>query len=175
MLWDEKLKKTFCCYNCLDLYHAQSFFLVFVTCFPTSLQQELGKQVTHTLKKKSPGKSRQLQQQNTISPQKNRPLGPVHLDWKSDKLDYLRSPSQQKKNFIFLASKKLLAPLRSGIGTCSVFCHSFSVSPNVSCNKNGVFFYSWQLVQYCRKRFVFVDLLGKLLNSMRILEHKVTY
>ena len=26
MLWDEKLKKTFCCYNCLDLYHAQSFF-----------------------------------------------------------------------------------------------------------------------------------------------------
>ena len=50
MLWDEKLKKTFCCYNCLDLYHAQSFFLVFVTCFPSSLEQELGKQVTHTWK-----------------------------------------------------------------------------------------------------------------------------
>ena len=35
MLWDEKLKKnTFCCYKCLDLYHAKTFFLVFVTCFP---------------------------------------------------------------------------------------------------------------------------------------------
>ena len=36
----EKLRKTFCCYNCLDLYHAQSFFQVFVTCFPSSLKQE---------------------------------------------------------------------------------------------------------------------------------------
>ena len=30
----EKLRKTFCCYNCLDLYHAQSFFQVFVTFSP---------------------------------------------------------------------------------------------------------------------------------------------
>ena len=36
----EKLRKTFCCYNCLDLYHAQSFFQVFVTCFPSSLKQK---------------------------------------------------------------------------------------------------------------------------------------
>jgi hypothetical protein len=36
----EKLRKTFCCYNCLDLYHAQSFFQVFVTFFPSSLKQE---------------------------------------------------------------------------------------------------------------------------------------
>ena len=86
---DEKLKKTFCCYNCLDLYHTQSFFPVFVTCFPSSLEQEqclekvtnsrpsasnlhnlfstllscsqeLGKQVTHTWKNFSHGKSRQL-------------------------------------------------------------------------------------------------------------------
>ena len=35
-----KIKKTFCCYNCLDLCHAQSFFLVFITCFPSSLEQE---------------------------------------------------------------------------------------------------------------------------------------
>ena len=33
--------------------------------------------------------------------------------------------------FIFLASKKLLAPQRGRIGTGSVFCHSFSVSPGV--------------------------------------------
>ena len=91
----EKLRKTFCCYNCLDLYHAQSFFQVFVTCFPSSLKQEqclekvtnsrptasnlhnlfstqyscsqeLGKKVTHTWKNFSHGKSRQLQQQNSI-------------------------------------------------------------------------------------------------------------
>ena len=38
---DEKSKKqTFCCYNCLDLYHTQSFFPVFVTYFPSSLEQE---------------------------------------------------------------------------------------------------------------------------------------
>ena len=30
----------FCCYNCLDLYHAQSFFPVFFICFPSSLEQE---------------------------------------------------------------------------------------------------------------------------------------
>ena len=88
----EKLRKTFCCYNFLDLYHAQSFFQVFVTCFPSSLKQEqclekvtnsrptasnlfstqyscsqeLGKKVTHTWKNFSHGKSRQLQQRNTI-------------------------------------------------------------------------------------------------------------
>ena len=39
-LWEEKLKKTFSCYNCLDLYHAQSVFLVFVTYFSSSLEQE---------------------------------------------------------------------------------------------------------------------------------------
>ena len=69
---------------------------------------------------------------SSFSPKKIRPLGPVHLDWISDKLDYLRSPRKQILFFfIFLASKKLLAPLRSRIGTGSVFCHSFSVSPGV--------------------------------------------
>ena len=29
---------------------------------------------------------------STFSPQKIKPLGTVHLDWISDKLDYLRSP-----------------------------------------------------------------------------------
>ena len=45
----------------------------------------------------------------------------------------------KKMFFILSASKKLLAPLRSGIGTCSVFCHSFSVSPNVvlTCSEIG--------------------------------------
>jgi hypothetical protein len=85
----EKLRKTFCCYNCLDLYHAQSFFQVFVNCFPSSLKQEyclkkitnsrptasnlhnlfstqyfcsqeLGKKVTHAWKNLSHGKYRQL-------------------------------------------------------------------------------------------------------------------
>ena len=61
---------------------------------------------------------------STFSPQKIRPFGPVYLDWISD---------IQASNFffIFLALKKLLAPLRSRIGTSSVFCHSFSVSPGV--------------------------------------------
>ena len=31
----------------------------------------------------------------------------------------------------FLALKKVLAALESGIGTCSVFCHSFSFQNNV--------------------------------------------
>ena len=38
----QKIKeKTFRCYNCLDLYYAQTFFLVFVSYFPSSLYQEL--------------------------------------------------------------------------------------------------------------------------------------
>ena len=34
------LEIVFCCYNCLDLYHAQSFYPVFFICFPSSLEQE---------------------------------------------------------------------------------------------------------------------------------------
>ena len=85
---DKKHKKPYC-YNCLDLYHTQSFFPVFVACFPSSLEpeqclekdtnswpsasnlhnlfstlfscsQELGKQVNHTWKNFSLGKSRKL-------------------------------------------------------------------------------------------------------------------
>ena len=37
---NQKKRKTFCCYNCLDLNHAQSFLPVFVNCFPQSLEQE---------------------------------------------------------------------------------------------------------------------------------------
>ena len=40
MQFKKKLRKTFCCYNCLDFQHAQIFFQVFVTCFPSSLKQE---------------------------------------------------------------------------------------------------------------------------------------
>ena len=43
---------------------------------------------------------------STFSPPKIRPLGPVHLDWISDKLDYLRSPSWQKKNSHFFSIEK---------------------------------------------------------------------
>ena len=53
----------------VDLYQAQSFFLVFVACFPSSLEKEQClEKVTnfHTWKKKFHDKSRQLQQQNTI-------------------------------------------------------------------------------------------------------------
>ena len=51
-----------------------------------------------------------------FSPQKFCPLGPVHLDWISDKLDYLSWPLGQFF-FISLALDKLLATLGSGIGT----------------------------------------------------------
>ena len=82
-------KKIFCCYNCLDLHHAQSFFLVFISCCPCSLELEqclekvtnsrplalnlhnlfstLGKKVTPIWKNFSHGKSEKLLQQNTIS------------------------------------------------------------------------------------------------------------
>ena len=58
---------------------------------------------------------------------KNQPFPPKKLDlsvlsiWIGNRIIF----------FIFFASKKLLAPLKSRIGTCSVFCHSFSVSPGV--------------------------------------------
>ena len=58
-------------------------------------------------------------------PQKNfRYLGPSM--WFSNRISWIISEVQASKNFffIFLASKKLLAPLRSRIGTGSVFCHS---------------------------------------------------
>jgi hypothetical protein len=46
-------------------------------------------------------------------------------------INWIISEVQASKKFffIFLASKKLLAPLRSRIGTGSVFCHSFLASP----------------------------------------------
>jgi hypothetical protein len=57
----EKLRKTFCCYNCLDLYPAQSFLQVWVMYLfsqfsqagvvsQNSCSQELRKKVTHAWK-----------------------------------------------------------------------------------------------------------------------------
>ena len=40
-------------------------------------------------------------------------------------------PIIEKKSFLVLTSGKFLEALESGIGTGSVFCHSFSVSNNV--------------------------------------------
>ena len=40
---------------------------------------------------------------STFSPKKIRPLGPVHLDQISDKLDYLNCPSGQKKKIHFFS------------------------------------------------------------------------
>ena len=37
--------------------------------------------------------------------------------------------------FLVLTLRKLLEFLRGEIGTCSVFCHSFSFSNNVTCDK----------------------------------------
>ena len=61
-------------------------------------------------------------------------IRPVHVHLKTDKLDYLRSPSYQKKQFCSLASRKLLAALGSGILTCSLFksalsLHGYSLLP----------------------------------------------
>ena len=51
---------------------------------------------------------------------------------KTDKWDYLRSPILEKKMFLGLTSGKFLEALGSGIGTCSVFRHSFSLSNNAA-------------------------------------------
>ena len=53
---------------------------------------------------------------------------------KTDKLDYLRSPITEFFLFLVLTSGKFLEALESRIGTCSVFCHSFSLSNNVHHN-----------------------------------------
>ena len=71
---------------------------------------------------------------------KSQPFPPKKLDlsvlsiWIGYRINWIISEVQASKIFffIFLASKKLLAPLRSRIGTCLVFCHSFSVSHGVS-------------------------------------------
>ena len=58
----EKLRKKFCCSNCLDLYHAQSFFKCLLLVFPVlSSRNSVSKR-----KNFSHGKSRQLWQQNTM-------------------------------------------------------------------------------------------------------------
>ena len=66
-------------------------------------------------------------------------LGPVHLLSKMDKCDYLWSPIIEKKMFLVLTSGKFQEALESGIGTCSVFCHSFSLSNNVALLLKQVF------------------------------------
>ena len=63
-----------------------------------------------------------------LYPQKNfRFIRPVHVHLKTDKLDYLGSPSQ-RFFFSFFSYKTALG---SGIGTSSVFCLSFSFSNSV--------------------------------------------
>ena len=58
--------------------------------------------------------------------------------WFSNRINWIISDVQGKKFFliIFLASNKVLAMLRIWIGTCSVFFHSYSVSPGVKCTRN---------------------------------------
>ena len=53
--------------------------------------------------------------------------------WFSNRINWIISDVQAKNFFliIFLASNKVLAMLGSWIGTCSVFFHSYSVSPGV--------------------------------------------
>ena len=55
--------------------------------------------------------------------------------WFSNRINWIISDVQGKNFFliIFLASNKVLAMLGSWIGTCSVFFHSYSVSPGVHC------------------------------------------
>ena len=72
---------------------------------------------------------------------KSQPFPPKKLDllvlsiWIGYRINWIISEVQASNFFfIFLASKKLQAPLRSRIRTCSVFCHSFSVSPGVLSN-----------------------------------------
>ena len=63
---------------------------------------------------------------------KSQPFPPKKFDlsvlsiWIGNRINCVISEVQVSKKFffIFLASKKLLASLRSEIGTCSVFCHS---------------------------------------------------
>ena len=52
-------------------------------------------------------------------------LGPVHLHPKTDKWDYLRSPSIEFFLFLVLTAEKFLEALGSGSGTGSIFCLSF--------------------------------------------------
>ena len=62
--------------------------------------------------------------------------------WFSNRINWIISDVQAKKFFliIFLASNKVLAMLGSWIGTCSVFFHSYSVSPGVICHEVLTFF-----------------------------------
>jgi hypothetical protein len=50
---------------------------------------------------------------------------PVHVIFKMDKLDYLPSPKTKFFLKVFSSLDNVLAALGSGIGTCSVFLHSF--------------------------------------------------
>ena len=68
---------------------------------------------------------------------------PVHLLSKTDKWDYLQSPIIEKKLFLVLTSEKFLEALWSGIGTCSIFCHSFSLSNKVKWSKYVVWGPYW--------------------------------
>jgi hypothetical protein len=58
--------------------------------------------------------------------------------WFSNRINWIISDVQGKKYFLitFLASNKVLAMLGSWIGTCSVFFHSYSVSPGVNSERH---------------------------------------
>ena len=66
-----------------------------------------------------------------ISQKKFQISRPVHVFFKTDKLDYLGSPKTKLFLKVFPSSFKVLAALESGIATCSVFLHSFLLQHNV--------------------------------------------
>ena len=88
---------------------------------------------------------------------KSQPFPPKKLDpsvlsnWIGYRINWIISEVQVGKKFFFTfsASKKLLAPLKSRIGTWLVFCHSFSVSPGVSQDQPFDGWYRGGMVHHC--------------------------
>ena len=66
-------------------------------------------------------------------PPKNQISWPVHVIFKSDKLDYLRSPRREKKDCFVFSIGQGTRPLESEIGAGSGFFHSVSFSDRVGC------------------------------------------
>jgi hypothetical protein len=67
----------------------------------------------------------------------------------SNRINWIISDVQAKKFFliIFLASNRVLAMLGSWIGTCSVFFHSYSVSPGVNAvATNAILFHNGKML-----------------------------
>ena len=60
-------------------------------------------------------------------------IGRVLLLSKTDKWEYLQSLITEIFSFLVLTFGKFLEALGRGMRTCSIFCHSFSLSNNVRC------------------------------------------